>query len=80
MSEECGGCGCGGGSCCGDKLDYTVEFKKAINKLSEKSLVDLEERLNKVPGVEKIEFTENDLVICYDDKIISPAALEDLLN
>lgn len=59
---------------------YTVEYRISLDKM-ECQAEELIERVKAYYGiVDEIEFTEDELIISYDDRLITPAEISDLIQ
>ncbi len=59
---------------------YTVEYRISLKEME----CEAEELIDRVKGytgiVDEIEFTEEELIISYDDRLITPAEISDLVQ
>ena len=59
---------------------YTVEYRISLEEL-ECGAEELIERVKAYTGiVDEVEFTEEELIIFYDDRLITPAEISDLVQ
>ncbi|RAK09409.1 hypothetical protein C8C77_106114 [Halanaerobium saccharolyticum] len=59
---------------------YTVEYRISLNEL-ECEADELIDRVIAYTGVvDEVEFTEDELIISYDDRLITPAEISDLVQ
>ena len=93
MSEHCGNCGCGAkNNLDQEEIENLIEEKqKNSRKYAVKYRVKLDnleceaeeiiERIKAYTGVvDEVEFTEEELVISYDDRLITPAEISNLVH
>jgi hypothetical protein len=59
---------------------YTVEYRISLTEL-ECGADELIDRITGYMGlVDEVEFTEDELIISYDDRLITPAEISDLVQ
>lgn len=62
------------------RRNYSVEYRIDLDNLN----CSPEEFLERIKGytglVDEVEFAENELIISYDDRLITPAEISDLAN
>ncbi|ADQ14516.1 hypothetical protein [Halanaerobium hydrogeniformans] len=91
MSKQCGDCNCEHRSNFADKADQSKTTKNRNRKYSVKYRVKLNnlecdedqfiERIKSYQGiVDEVEFTEEELIISYDDRLISPSEIEKIVS
>lgn len=60
--------------------NYTVEYRISLQEME----CEAEELIERVEGymglIDEVEFTEEELIICYDDRLITPAEISDLVQ
>lgn len=93
MSEHCGNCGCGAHNNIDEKeieklieekkknsRKFAVKYRVKLNNL-ECEAEEVIERIKAYAGiVDEVEFTEDELIISYDDRLITPAEISNLIN
>lgn len=91
MSKQCGGCNCQAKNKFAEiaakkdsdnnrKRKYSVKYRIDLNKVAcgEKEFI---ERIKSYQGiVDEVEFTEEELIISYDDRLIKPSELEKIVS
>ena len=94
MSEHCGNCNCGHQSDISiEKIDeikeelenqkkrkYTIKYRISLSEMKCDS-EEFIERIKSFAGiVDEVEFTEDELIISYDDRLITPSEIEKLVQ
>ncbi len=94
MSEHCGNCNCGHQSDINkEKIDeiteelenqkkrkYTIKYRISLSEMKCDS-EEFIERIKSFAGiVDEVEFTEDELIISYDDRLITPSEIEKLVQ
>ncbi len=94
MSEHCGNCGCGHNKNFTQEeieeikeeienkgsREYTIKYRVELSEM-ECDSEEFIERIKSFAGiVDEIEFTENELIISYDDRLITPAEIDKLVQ
>lgn len=94
MSEHCGNCNCGHHTELDEeKIDeikeklknkrnrkYTIKYRISLSEMGCDS-EELIERIKSFAGiVDEVEFTEKELIISYDDRLITPSEIEKLVQ
>lgn len=60
--------------------NYTVEYRISLQEM-ECQAEELIDRIKAYTGiVDEVEFTEKELIISYDDRLITPAEISDLIQ
>jgi len=93
MSEHCGGCGTNGRKNLSseefDELkeavkkrsrEYYIKYRVELSKMN-CSAEELVDRIKSFTGiVAEIEFTEDELIISYDDRLVTESEIEKLIQ
>jgi hypothetical protein len=94
MSEHCGNCNCGHHENLDkDKIEnikeelknkrdrkYTIKYRISLSEM-ECDSEEFIERIKSFAGiVDEVEFTEKELIISYDDRLITPSEIEKLVQ
>ncbi len=95
MSEQCGcgNCGCGGHNDINqeelekiieknkqNERKYAVKYRITLKEL-ECEVDEFIDRIKSYAGiVDEVEFTEEELIISYDDRLITPSEISDLVH
>ncbi|RCW47784.1 MULTISPECIES: hypothetical protein [unclassified Halanaerobium] len=76
MGKCCGNCSCGHN----DKqvVDYMVQYKLNYSE-TKLSRDELEKKLLSIDAVDQFELAKEQLVIYFDDKLISPEEIKNIL-
>ena len=94
MSEHCGNCNCGHQeNLSKEKIEelmdesnnrrerkYSIKYRISLSEME----CDSEEFIDRIKSfagiVDEVEFTEKELIISYDDRLITPSEIEKLIQ
>lgn len=63
-----------------NRREYTVQYRISLEEM-ECAAEELIDRIKGYSGiVDEVEFTEEELIISYDDRLITPAEISDLVH
>lgn len=94
MSEQCGNCNCGHQQNLNkEEIDeireelknkrnrkYTIKYRISLSEM-ECDAEEFIERIKSFAGiVDEVEFTKKELIISYDDRLITPSEIEKLIH
>jgi len=57
---------------------YIVKYRVNIEKIGDYSIDEVEEKLNNTPGIKDAIINEDELIIDYDDILVSPKKIKKL--
>ena len=58
---------------------YIVKYRVNIEEIGDYSIDEVEEKLNNTPGIKDAIINEDELIIDYDDILVSPKKIKKLL-
>lgn len=76
MEKHCGNCSCGHND--EEVVDYMVQYKLNYSE-TKLSRDELKDKLLGIDAVDQFELAKEQLVIYFDDKLISPEEIEEKL-